>query len=118
MILRPPRSTRTDTLFPYTTLFRSSCMMELLQEWFVFGIAMETWLKAAILAALSYIVMALLIRFVTQRMNALARHTNKRFGYILADALGATKHTLITLIAILIGLHMVDLPAKIGRAHV
>src|SRR3546814_2379685 len=26
MIRRPPRSTRTDTLFPYTTLFRS--MME------------------------------------------------------------------------------------------
>src|SRR3546814_17738434 len=22
---RPPRSTRTDTLFPYTTLFRSRC---------------------------------------------------------------------------------------------
>src|SRR3546814_19112699 len=26
MILRPPRSTRTDTLFPYTTLFRSSIL--------------------------------------------------------------------------------------------
>src|SRR3546814_7422743 len=25
MIRRPPRSTRTDTLFPYTTLFRSIC---------------------------------------------------------------------------------------------
>src|SRR3546814_3354869 len=25
MIRRPPRSTRTDTLLPYTTLFRSSC---------------------------------------------------------------------------------------------
>src|SRR3546814_2129173 len=25
MIPRPPRSTRTDTLFPYTTLFRSGC---------------------------------------------------------------------------------------------
>src|SRR3546814_4466036 len=25
MIRRPPRSTRTDTLFPYTTLFRSFC---------------------------------------------------------------------------------------------
>src|SRR3546814_9760925 len=24
MVLRPPRSTRTDTLFPYTTLFRSA----------------------------------------------------------------------------------------------
>src|SRR3546814_6675381 len=27
MIRRPPRSTRTDTLFPYTTLFRSSRFM-------------------------------------------------------------------------------------------
>src|SRR3546814_2341307 len=27
MIRRPPRSTRTDTLFPYTTLFRSSLPM-------------------------------------------------------------------------------------------
>src|SRR3546814_2578410 len=25
MIRRPPRSTRTDTLFPYTTRFRSAC---------------------------------------------------------------------------------------------
>src|SRR3546814_5904016 len=29
MIRRPPRSTRTDTLFPYTTLFRSSCAARL-----------------------------------------------------------------------------------------
>src|SRR3546814_7846685 len=28
MIRRPPRSTRTDTLFPYTTLFRSTCVVE------------------------------------------------------------------------------------------
>src|SRR3546814_10282956 len=27
MIRRPPRSTRTDTLFPYTTLFRSSLLV-------------------------------------------------------------------------------------------
>src|SRR3546814_7070291 len=26
MIRRPPRSTRSDTLFPYTTLFRSTCV--------------------------------------------------------------------------------------------
>src|SRR3546814_17608101 len=31
MIRRPPRSTRTDTLFPYTTLFRSG--------WFLFVLA-------------------------------------------------------------------------------
>src|SRR3546814_4044628 len=28
MIRRPPRSTRTDTLFPYTTLFRSAVLLE------------------------------------------------------------------------------------------
>src|SRR3546814_2246212 len=37
MIRRPPRSTRTDTLFPYTTLFRSvdrrSCLAEKLPAW-------------------------------------------------------------------------------------
>src|SRR3546814_15498138 len=27
MIRRPPRSTRTDTLFPYTTLFRSDALV-------------------------------------------------------------------------------------------
>src|SRR3546814_4667642 len=36
MIRRPPRSTRTDTLFPYTTLFRSP-FRELLghEEWII-----------------------------------------------------------------------------------
>src|SRR3546814_6946235 len=29
MIRRPPRSTRTDTLFPYTTLFRSQAYLYL-----------------------------------------------------------------------------------------
>src|SRR3546814_1092182 len=28
MIRRPPRSTRTDTLFPYTTLFRSTDLLD------------------------------------------------------------------------------------------
>src|SRR3546814_1038073 len=32
MIRRPPRSTRTDTLFPYTTLFRSMRCAQLLRD--------------------------------------------------------------------------------------
>src|SRR3546814_2110557 len=32
MIRRPPRSTRTDTLFPYTTLFRSSAHAGLAEQ--------------------------------------------------------------------------------------
>src|SRR3546814_10673671 len=31
MIRRPPRSTRTDTLFPYTTLFRSDVVRDRLE---------------------------------------------------------------------------------------
>src|SRR3546814_5304607 len=33
MIRRPPRSTRTDTLFPYTTLFRSPRWLSRHQPW-------------------------------------------------------------------------------------
>src|SRR3546814_14401639 len=31
MIRRPPRSTRTDTLFPYTTLFRSADLRDIIR---------------------------------------------------------------------------------------
>src|SRR3546814_11596258 len=38
MIRRPPRSTRTDTLFPYTTLFRSLlCLFTLTHRQVVVG---------------------------------------------------------------------------------
>src|SRR3546814_2022881 len=38
MIRRPPRSTRTDTLFPYTTLFRSlNWLTALSAEWRIGG---------------------------------------------------------------------------------
>src|SRR3546814_3190891 len=37
MIRRPPRSTRTDTLFPYTTLFRSRLKYRhpCVEHWFI-----------------------------------------------------------------------------------
>src|SRR3546814_2471729 len=38
MIRRPPRSTRTDTLFPYTTLFRSAENRSLLDYWLAIDI--------------------------------------------------------------------------------
>src|SRR3546814_7098407 len=45
MILRPPRSTRTDTLFPYTTLFRS----RVLKRWLSLGASALLILNAAAL---------------------------------------------------------------------
>src|SRR3546814_9852487 len=37
MIPRPPRSTRTDTLFPYTTLFRSPPSRDTITELVYYG---------------------------------------------------------------------------------
>src|SRR3546814_12411058 len=44
MIRRPPRSTRTDTLFPYTTRFRSDHFVRTTHGTFKLGIALENWL--------------------------------------------------------------------------
>src|SRR3546814_19402318 len=41
MIRRPPRSTRTDTLFPYTTLFRSNDKVELAELIYRFFAAVD-----------------------------------------------------------------------------
>src|SRR3546814_18135914 len=40
MIRRPPRSTRTDTLFPYTTLFRSKVILPAIGPALLTGFAM------------------------------------------------------------------------------
>src|SRR3546814_14292836 len=47
MIRRPPRSTRTDTLFPYTTLFRSSGVLVLVVT-VVNGVAEEMFFRGAL----------------------------------------------------------------------
>src|SRR3546814_16790742 len=39
MIRRPPRSTRTDTLFPYTTLFRSALLERRTRRQLIFDLA-------------------------------------------------------------------------------
>src|SRR3546814_9531602 len=44
MIRRPPRSTRTDTLFPYTTLFRSRANIHYHLEYIAFLAEQRTWL--------------------------------------------------------------------------
>src|SRR3546814_15346675 len=43
MILRPPRSTRTDTLFPYTTLFRSDQLKRTLRHILLSDAAFNNW---------------------------------------------------------------------------
>src|SRR3546814_5999997 len=66
MIRRPPRSTRTDTLFPYTTLFRSvqgAFVQDEQQPRTVYGGALypPSWLLALVPAAM---LLSLLLRRV------------------------------------------------------
>src|SRR3546814_11541805 len=53
MIRRPPRSTRTDTLFPYTTLFRSLVFRQGRSQWRLFMPAKSASQQKAAGAALS-----------------------------------------------------------------
>src|SRR3546814_16370170 len=49
MIRRPPRSTRTDTLFPYTTLFRSRWLYDRLFEPATWNRAIDIALEQALI---------------------------------------------------------------------
>src|SRR3546814_1228194 len=51
MIRRPPRSTRTDTLFPYTTLFRSLARDLADELELPIGNAVDFWTEASLFSA-------------------------------------------------------------------
>src|SRR3546814_11871137 len=68
MIRRPPRSTRTDTLFPYTTLFRSRLLPNaLLRPWLVLGFAGTAF--ALTLAAIPLLGADLIPQFAQDRFE-------------------------------------------------
>src|SRR3546814_12669258 len=90
MIRRPPRSTRTDTLFPYTTLFRS------VRDCLTF--APDNFQKMLREMSAS-----------TQARGLIARAANRHLGKSDREAAGvlsaAQRHT-----------HFLDSPRMIGRA--
>src|SRR3546814_6387826 len=110
MIRRPPRSTRTDTLFPYTTLFRSSLLIaRLLKEAGlpdgVFNVvhgdkeAVDTLLDDSRVQAVSFVGSTPIAEYIYARGSAAGKRV---------QALGGAKN------------HMVVMPDadQIGRAHV
>src|SRR3546814_14486149 len=52
MIRRPPRSTRTDTLFPYTTLFRSGILSHSTLALGLVMVAFMAWVRIDLLSYL------------------------------------------------------------------
>src|SRR3546814_2887396 len=83
MIRRPPRSTRTDTLFPYTTLFRSVICVNQLPA--VMGASGSCWPSRARIAATATEEIA--IRLMT------ARHISTTSLLVLRLARRSEEHT-------------------------
>src|SRR3546814_7087337 len=110
MIRRPPRSTRTVTLFPYTTLFRSlvrTDSMSVLSALFV----------VALVVAVTYFVVYVERGQRRITVNYAKRQVgNKIYG-------GQSSHLPLKLnmsgvIPPIFASSIILLPAKIGRAHV
>src|SRR3546814_4963380 len=70
MIRRPPRSTRTDTLFPYTTLFRSEAVRSATENGIDGGFS---WLKAVGYGGLRVVASAQQPALVGRNIELLAR---------------------------------------------
>src|SRR3546814_9912423 len=82
MIRRPPRSTRTDTLFPYTTLFRS-----------IFVYQEQVMQAAQILAGYSLGEADLLRRAMGKKIQAEMDAQRSRFVQGCADQQRSEEHT-------------------------
>src|SRR3546814_18376174 len=105
MIRRPPRSTRTDTHFPYTTLFRSTLLARRELSRGAVGGALEVHVAQAALAALGH-----------QHAVAVARHVADDLVGGDVDDLGADRDDdggVLAALAVALLAH-----AEIGRAHV
>src|SRR3546814_8472937 len=108
MIRRPPRSTRTDTLFPYTTLFRSAERLRgALQPHRALRLAGPHPLRHDRAGAGQGDTLAMVLQSRAPEYGARRHHTNAETGPCrLAPLLATTKNGGIT--------HR----AQIGRAHV
>src|SRR3546814_12596012 len=111
MIRRPPRSTRTDTLFPYTTLFRSAFLIKTamwpLGFWLPRTYAASAPAVAAMFALMTKVGIYVLLRLGLLLFGDEAGPASRHFGsdWLLWGGVA-------TIVAGTIGM------LEIGRAHV
>src|SRR3546814_7715118 len=112
MVRRPPRSTRTDTLFPYTTLFRSALIgldPTTGMPRFTFGV-IDLYGGVPLVAMLiGLVTMSELLRQMETRREASVVHLPKPAG---RDDSRVTREDARLMVAPVAG------GSEIGRAHV
>src|SRR3546814_20949922 len=94
MIRRPPRSTRTDTLFPYTTLFRSVLHNELIRGGYAWvGISAQKMGVDGGVPPASPLPIAIPLKLINPLRYASLVPPGDRFSYdIYAQAPQAVRH--------------------------
>jgi small-conductance mechanosensitive channel len=76
------------------------------------GASALSWTTALAAALASWIAMRLALRLLTRRASAVAQHTTNRVDDLLVDLLQGTSRALLLVTALLIGLSLLDLPAR------
>src|SRR3546814_2930213 len=100
MIRRPPRSTRTDTLFPYTTLFRSFGWRVFFVEWNFFVALRVVHVREPHDASHAEIFDAVFYFLARLSLNVISSGTRKHFF----PPLSTPSHTLFSFFSLKISL--------------
>ena len=76
------------------------------------GVPATQWLYAAIAAAVSYLIISGVLRFVIARLRRLASRTSTHVDDVVVDVLERTHRFTLFVAALLIGSEFIDLPGK------
>src|SRR3546814_8237652 len=122
MIRRPPRSTRSDTLFPYTTLFRSPAVPEKRDGFWVNVKAVKTGsfrsgVERVTNPEEAAHVLAPLRREPQESLLALVTDKDGKPLSVIRNTVGDAKSATVDIPAILGGIHRISGAAKVWFAH-
>lgn len=81
-------------------------------DWTFLAIPVEQWIYALLITAIVYTVVSGAVRFLAGRLEKLSEKTEGRFGDVLFDVIARTNRFLIFLAAVLVGVSVLDLPAR------
>src|SRR3546814_4408365 len=119
MLRRPPRSTRTDTLFPYTTLFRSSLPFKLLGKGVLMHSTIDTRILHIVQQAAHYGIGTMSLGEVLTAALVLDRSDWLRErGYSIAQALDRIGPEWAARLCTVARQFHTEVTHEIGRAHV
>ena len=78
----------------------------------IFGVSMVNLAIALAVAFVVYVALTVALRLVLKRIEALAGRTTTHFDDVFVEVLRGTNHFLIALVALLVGIGMLDLPER------